>query len=147
MFNTLAVLTGLAMVVAAFGFHAAARRIGQTRVLPGFVALAIVLGGAGFVMGGLFPMPDPRHGGFGVGFALHLAPVLLAAALWKRRSLRSLSVYLLITAVLMAILLGIMMGIGGLVTRANVGLFQRAYALCLLPWIGVAGLWLRRVRD
>ena len=66
-------------------------------------------------------MPDPRHGGYGLGFAVHLAPLFLLA-----------------NVVYMTAMLLVMMGIGGLVTRANVGAFQRMYSLGTLPWIGIA---------
>lgn len=35
-------------------------------------------------------------------------------------------------------------GVGSLVTRANVGIFQRLYALSSFPWIGVASYVLAR---
>jgi hypothetical protein len=42
------------------------------------------------------------------------------------------------TNILMIGTIAIMMGVGGLVTRANVGLIQRISALTAFPWIGVA---------
>jgi hypothetical protein len=43
----------------------------------------------------------------------------------------------------MAAMLAVMMGVGHLVTRANVGLWQRANALSMFPWLGIAAwaLW------
>ena len=47
--------------------------------------------------------------------------------------------------VVSAALILVMFGVGGLVRRANVGLWQRAYSLSVIPWIGVvAGLLMRR---
>jgi hypothetical protein len=89
-------------------------------------------------------MPDERHGGYGLGLGIHVGPLLLALALWKHKPLAALTVYLIVTALLMIVLFAIMMGVGGLVTRANVGIWQRTYVLFMLPWIGVASFYLNR---
>jgi hypothetical membrane protein len=143
-FNAGVVLTGIATIAAGAGFFLALRRLTGKSLLAALVGLVVLLTGISFVMGGLFPMPDPRHGGFGLGLGVHLAPLLLALALWKRRNLRALNVYLLVTMVLMIAFFAIMMGVGSLVTRANVGIFQRVYALCNFPWIGIAAYALDR---
>ena len=82
-------------------------------------------------------MPDPRHGGFGLGMGIHLAPIFLALALRPVAGRRGLVRYLALTALLMVLFLLPMMGVGGLVTRENVGMFQRVYALMIFVWIGV----------
>jgi hypothetical membrane protein len=141
-FNTGVVLGGLACVVASFGFFRAVRALTGARVLGAVAALTLALFGIGFVLGGVFPMPDPRHAGFGLSFAIHLTPFLLAAALWRRQ--RGLSVYLLVSGALLLLGIAVMMGVGSLVTRANVGIFQRLYSLCIFPWIGVSAWTLAR---
>jgi len=93
-------------------------------------------------MGGLFPMPNPLHGGFGLGFAMVLAPLFLALALGGRGG--ALTVLLLGSFAFMIATMAVMMGVGHLVTRANVGLWQRLNALAMFPWLGVAGLALAR---
>ncbi len=143
-FNTGVSVTALAVVAAAVGFHFALRRLGARPLLTALFVLALALFGVGAVFGALFPMPDPRHGGYGLGMAINVAPLLLALALWKRRDLRALNVFLLVNCVVVTILFAIMMGAGQLVTRANVGAFQRAYALAGFPWIGIAAWVLRR---
>lgn len=45
---------------------------------------------------------------------------------------------------LLATMFAIMMGVGGLVTLDNVGVFQRTYSLTLFPWIGIAAWYLLR---
>ena len=102
--------------------------------------------GVSMFLGGFFPMPDPRHGGFGLGLAIDLAPFLLAAALWRRPSFRSLNVFLLANGLAMLAMLAIMMGVGAFVTRSNVGIYQRVNALTVFIWIGIAaGALLRHV--
>lgn len=143
-FNTGVVLTGLAAVASGFAVRAAVAALGGLRMLALASAICLALFGVSLVLGGLFPMPDPRHGGFGLGLAVHVAPFALAASLWRQAELRSLTRYLVANGIIMLVLFAIMMGVGALVTRSNVGLFQRAYALTIFPWIGVAGVALRR---
>jgi hypothetical membrane protein len=143
-FNTGIVLTGLAAAVASFGFFFGVRDLTGKSLLAALIGLSLLLMGFSTVMGGLFPMPDPRHGGYGLGMALHLTPLLLPIALWKRRRLRGLNIFLLVMFVVMLGFFAMMMGAGSVVTRANVGIFQRLYALTVFPWVGVAAYALRK---
>ena len=143
-FNTAILLLGVAGLVAAAGYFLGLRRLTGKTLLPALLGLILLLFGVSMVMGGLYPMPDERHGGFGLGMGVHLGPLLLALALRKRPHLRGLRVYLLITMVLMVVFFAIMMGVGQLVTRANVGIFQRVYALNLFPWIGIGAWFVKR---
>lgn len=147
LFNTGIILTGLAAMLAGLGFWLGLRGQTGNGLLPALCALCLVLFGISFVMGGTFPMPDERHGAFGIGLGVHVAPLLLAFALWKQQRLRALNIYLIVTALVMLTLFAIMMGVGGMVTRANVGLWQRTYAFFMLTWIGIASLYLNRHLD
>lgn len=144
LFNGGIVLMGVVCVASAFGFAAALGRVGARRGLAVAASVCLALFGVSMVMGGMFPMPDPRHGAFGLAFALVPAPLLMALALAGRARMGSLVAFLTVCFVLMAGVLAVMMGVGGLVTRANVGLWQRANALTMFPWIGVAAWALGR---
>lgn len=144
LFNTGIIAVGIASIAAGLGFFLALKRLTGALLVPGLLALCLVLFGVSFVMGGAFPMPDERHGGYGLGLGIHAGPVLLALALLKHKPVRAINLYLLVTALGLLILFAIMMGVGGLVTRANVGIWQRSYVLFMLPWIGVSGYYLNR---
>lgn len=146
-FNMGIMLCGVFGVVASFGFFHAVRRLGGNTLLAALTGLALLLFGIATFMGGKFPMPDERHGGYGLGLALQLAPLFLALALWRVRSLRGLCIFLLVVFVVMAFFIAVMFGVGGLVTRANVGLWQRGNALAGFPWIGIAAWYLRKALD
>jgi hypothetical protein len=90
-------------------------------------------------------MPDPLHNGFGLALAMHLVPLFILWAL-KGTSQGSLKALALGVFVVSAALILVMFDVGGLhlVRRANVGLWQRAYSLSAIPWIGIAGLMLMR---
>jgi hypothetical protein len=64
--------------------------------------------------------------------------MFLAAALWKRREMRFFNTYLSVTNILMVVAVAILMGAGGFVKDANVGLVRRIFALVSLPRMGVA---------
>ena len=143
-FNGGILLTGLASIAGAIGFGRAVALLGGHRPLGALAGLCLGLFGVSMLMGAAFPMPDPRHGAFGLGIAMQLAPFCLAAALRKVPETRNLRTFLIVVGLVMLILFAIMMGVGSLVRRSNVGLFQRAYALTIFPWVGVAGYALSR---
>lgn len=143
-FNTGIVTMGATCALAAFGLWLAARRAGGRPLLAALGGLCVFLFGVAMVMGGLFPMPNPLHGAFGLGLAVVPAPLLFALALRGRSGHGALVGVLVASFVLVAATMSVMMGVGGLVTRANVGLWQRANALAMFPWIGVAGAMLAR---
>lgn len=143
-FNTAVVLLGICGIAAGFGYTSALRRLTGKAALPILTGLFIGLFGVAMVMGGLFPMPDERHGAYGLGMAVQLAPLLLWLALRKHEGLRGLKVFLLVTFAVSLVMFAIMMGVGQMVTRANVGVFQRMYSLTTFPWIGIASYYLMR---
>jgi hypothetical membrane protein len=143
-FNRGIMLMGATCVLAALGFGAALRDVAGRRTLAIVAATCVALFGVGMFLGGMFPMPDPRHGGFGLALALVPAPLLMALAVRPAPRHRGLALFLVASFVLMAALLAVMMGVGGLVTRANVGLWQRANALTMFPWMGIAAWALLR---
>jgi len=143
-FNTGIMLCSVAGLLASVGFFYAIRRLGGNTLFAALTGLTLFLFGIATFMGVRFPMPDERHGGYGLGFAFQLAPLFLALALWRRRSLRGLCIFLLVIFAVMSFFIAVMMGAGSLVTRANVGLWQRGNALAGLPWIGIAAWRLRK---
>jgi hypothetical membrane protein len=146
LFNAGIILTALAVLASLPGFRAVLRALNANTAAGWLFLITLGAFGIGTLMGGLFPMPDPRHTGFGLGFAVHLAPALLAFALWRTPASQRLKVFLIATCVASLVMFAIMMGVGSLVRRANVGVFQRIYALTIIPWIGISAYALRRVQ-
>lgn len=144
LFNAGIMSMGVICILAAAGFGSALRRLGGRGALSRIAAVCVALFGVSMVMGGAFPMPNSLHGAFGLGFALVPAPVFMALALRSNSRLGGLRALLWASAALMLVALGIMMGVGHLVTRANVGIWQRINALAMFPWLGVSAWWLRR---
>ena len=143
-FNGGIIVMGIACVLAAVGFGQALYRVSARRVLSILAGVCVGLFGVGMLMGGLFPMPNPLHGGFGLAFAIVPAPALMALALLGIPGFARFRAVLWIGTAAMLTTLAIMMGVGQLVTRANVGVWQRVNALAMFPWLGVAAWWLLR---
>jgi hypothetical membrane protein len=147
-FNAGVIGSGLAAIVGAVALYRALRARGAGALVPALLALSIGLHGVGFLFGGWFPMPDERHGGFGLGLAVLAGPPLAAIALRRApSSLRWVAAALVVNTAAMWALFALMMGAGDLVTRANVGLFQRAFSLTMLPWLALLGGSLLRWQD
>lgn len=146
-FNIGIFVTGVAAILGGLGFYVALRSLAVGPMLAGLVALTVVLYGVGMLFGALFPMPDERHGGYGLGVAVQLSPWLMLIALRKVADLRALKMLLAVDAVANVVMFAIMMGAADLVTRANVGLFQRGYSLTVMPWMAIAAWSLLRVRG
>ena len=143
-FNTGVVMIGIAGLAAALGLYTELRGRGTGKALAGIVAALVALWGVSMVMGGMFPMPDPRHGGYGLGLGIYLVPPLLVFALRRDPDLARLRWFLVGSWVFMVVMFAIMMGVGQLVTRANVGAFQRVNALASFPWFAVVAWVLAR---
>jgi hypothetical membrane protein len=144
-FNSGAVLGGLAGVLGGIGVLRALRALGRGGVVSWLLALAIVANGIGFVFAGLFPMPDERHGGYGIGMISLLGPAFAAIALrGAPRGLRWVVPVLAVNAVAVLAMFAVMMGVGQLVTTGNVGAFQRLNSLTSIPWVGLVGWALLR---
>ena len=143
-FNSGIVAAGVGALLAGPGFAFALRRLGSDRLPAVLTGLTISLWGVAMVLGGSYPMPDPRHGGFGLGLWLLVAPLFLIWALRRAPDAGRLRVFLVAVFLAMTALFAVMMGVGGLVTRANVGLWQRGNALASIPWLGIVAYVMRR---
>ncbi|WP_374514591.1 DUF998 domain-containing protein [Brevundimonas sp.] len=142
LFNISIILAGASAIVAALTLPAAFRGLGARRVWSIVAAVALALWGASMIMGGLFPMPDERHAGFGLGLVAPLIPLLVLLALGPVKGSGAMRVLLAFIFLGSAAMLAIMFGVGGLVTQANVGLYQRLNSGVGIIWFAVLGLWL-----
>ena len=113
-------------------------------------AVVFVLAGMGLSLSTLYPWPDPRHMVINLGLGIQLAPLLLLWGLPARRDLPRLKIFLAATFVVMAALTLFTKHLifPGTVNPSNVGWWERAYAIVLVCWVGVAAWVLeRKLRD
>jgi len=81
-----------------------------------------------------------------LALGIQIAPLLLLWGLRERRDLHGLKIFLAVVFVAMAILTLFTkhLVMPGTVNDANVGWWERAYAVVLIGWAGVAALILER---
>jgi len=146
LFNAGVFTAGLMAAAAGAGFGLAMARLGGARVLGGLTALAFVLAAVGLSVSALYPWPDHRHLIINLGLGIQLAPLLLLAGLWRRGDLGGLKLFLAAVFLAMAVLTVLTKHLlfPALVNDANVGWWERAYAIVLVGWVGVAALVLQR---
>ena len=143
--NAGAILTGIAALVGSIGLLRALRRLGAHPIVARLTLLVVAGTGLSSLWAGIFPTPDPRHGGHPVFLvSMLLLPFLLTITLWKERNARPLKVYLIATITLLIAMVPIMSGSTSLDNRLYGGLVQRFFALTIFPPIAVCAFHLAR---
>lgn len=145
-FNIGVLAAGVMAGLAGVGFGLAIARLTGARIMGAFTAVVFLLAGYGLVSAALYPWPDPRHLAINLALGIQLAPLLLLWSLRSRRDLPRLKLFLAVAFVAMAILTVITkhLVMPGLVNDANVGWWERSYAVILVGWVAVAAYLLER---
>jgi hypothetical membrane protein len=144
--NSGAMLTGLAIVIGAFGIRGRLRVLGTPAAIAWVLFVALISAGAGGLWAGSFPLPDPRHNPRWIGAGTFLLPLLFAAAFWKSDRGGGTRRYLIANAIVFLLLIPVMAEVTGLPIQHYRGVMQRvAAAIVYLP-IGVVAAFLLRAR-
>lgn len=148
-FNYAIMAGGGCAVLASIGVFLALSRLSRGVVSATLAAVTLALWGVAMVMGGLYPMPDPRHNAYGLGLAIQLTPLFVLVGLLRYSKLSWLKTLSAIVFLVSAALLAVLMGAGQManipqlmVHKADVGVWQRAYAASIIPWIALMSLGL-----
>jgi hypothetical membrane protein len=144
LFNTGLALTGVAAIITAFGFLRAFQSLAANPIMAWLTSTAVALFGVSLLLGALFPLPDPRHGAYGLQKPILVGPLLFAATLWKCDKARLLKVLLLVINVALVATFLLIIGVGGLATRENGGIIQRIAILTVFPWLSIGAFFLLR---
>lgn len=145
-FNTGVLAAAVLAGLAGLGLGLSMLALTGARVLGLLTAVVFLLAGAGLGAAALYPWPDPRHLAINLALGIQLAPLLLLWGLRGRPDLKGLRLFLLAVFAAMAVLTVITKHLvfPGLVNDANVGWWERAYAIVLVGWVGVAAFLLER---
>lgn len=145
-FNAGVMIAGVMTGLAGFGFALAVVILTRSPVSAIVVGLLFVLAGTGLVISSLYAWPDPRHLAINLGLGIQLAPVALLIALRAQSRLLRLRRFLLTAFLLMGFLTVMTKHLifPGTVNDFNVGYWERAFAIVLVGWVGVAAYLLRR---
>lgn len=134
--------TGICALLAGVGLSLGLRQLGGNIVLAALAGLGMVLFGVAMTMSRLFPLPNPLHYGFGLFPAGLLAPLFGGLAFKGGGTARWI---VLLVFVLSAVVVALMMGVGGVVTEGNLGWFSRGVALTAFPAMALL-CWAVRAR-
>ena len=139
-FNGNVILCGLSALIGGVGLtHALSQLPGGSRNWAIAAGVSISLWGLAIIIAGLYPMPDDRHGAYGLALVGQFTPLFAWLALRKVDGLAGLKTFLLVIFIASFALFAIMMGVGGLVTRANVGIWQRVNSGLGIPYLAILG--------
>lgn len=147
-FNYGILAAGVCAIIGAVGVLIGMMRLGANILWAALTAICLVGFGVSFVYGGLYPMPNPLHGGPALPMGLSIGLAAVPAALFMflglsgRSDMGGLKTLLILSFLAMIALNLIMFNVGGfnLVSKSNVGLWQRGYGLAMIPWVGLACL-------
>ena len=140
LFNYNIIAGGLAAIAGSIGMALTLRDLSGRAGWAIAAGVCLAAWGVAMVMGGSFPMPDDRHGAYGLGLAGQLVPLFTILALRGVPDSGRLKLFLAVIFVASSAVLAIMFGVGELVTRANVGIWQRINSGLGIPWMAVLGI-------
>lgn len=148
LFNYGIIAAGGCAIIAALGVLIGMKSLGANILWALLAAVCLAAWGVSFVYGGLYPMPNPLHAGpvtvMGLGLGLMAIPAALFMflGLSGRSDMGGVKSLVILSFLAMIGLTLVMYNVGGfdLVSKANVGLWQRGLGLATIPWIGLACL-------
>lgn len=145
-FNVGVFAAGVMAALAGAGFGLAVHALTRARVAAFVIVAVFLLSGYGLIQAAIYVWPDPRHLAINLALGIQLAPLLLLWGLRRRADVPRLKLFLITAFVAMAVLTLVTKHLvfPGLVNSANVGWWERAYAVILVGWVGVAAFLLER---
>jgi hypothetical membrane protein len=149
-FNLGVLAAGTMAGLAGGGFGLAILGLTGARVAAALTAAVFALAGWGLAQAAIFPWPDPRHLAINLALGIQLAPLLLLWGLRPHDGVPRLKLFLGLVFAAMGVLTVLTkhLVLPHLVNDANVGWWERGYAIVLVGWVGVAAFALdRRLRG
>jgi hypothetical membrane protein len=149
-FNLGVLAAGIMAALAGGGFGLAMAALANARLAGLLTAAVFALAGEGLAQAAIFPWPDPRHLAINLALGIQLAPLLLLWGLRRHAGAGRLKLFLAMVFLAMGVLTVLTKHLVApqLVNDANVGWWERGYAILLVGWVGVTAFALdRRLRG
>lgn len=146
-FNVGLFLFATLYLFSALGFYQSILRITGKKVISVIVCISNILFSVSLFFAAIFPLPDLRHIGYGIGSFYDLTPLFLAVAFFKHPGARRIFFYQLIFFVLIMVMRSISYGMFGLINESNIGLIQRLYVSVLIIWFTPTVFWLIKYKE
>jgi hypothetical membrane protein len=145
-FNLGVLAAGVMAAFAGSGFGLAMAALTGARLAAALTAAVFALAGWGLAQASIFPWPDPRHLAINLALGIQLAPLLLLWGLRRHVGAPRLKLFLAAVFLAMGVLTVLTkhLALPHLVNDANVGWWERGYAIVLVGWVGVAAFALQR---
>jgi hypothetical membrane protein len=143
-FNVGAMATGLAAVVATFGFLRIFPLAKVQPILAWLTVIAVFCVGLSSLWAGIFPMPDPRHAANPFAIGLFVMPFVALATFWNQAKIRP---YLIASVALFVGLIPFMSGMIRIDRQALEGVLQRLLALAAFSPIGLSAYQLLKLHQ
>jgi glucans biosynthesis protein C len=149
-FNAGVFVAGVMAALAGVGFGLTIVALTRARLVGALTAVVFLLAGWGLTQSAIYHWPDKRHLAINLALGIQLAPLLLLWGLWTHPGAARLKGFLALVFVAMGVLTVLTkhLVLPTLVNDANVGWWERGYAIILVGWVGVAAFALqRRLRE
>ncbi len=136
-FNVALVVVGLSGLAGAAGLVSGLSNLQVGRTLSLATGLAPALPSVSLLISGLFPLPSPYHSSLVLLLIGILTPLLGALSLRKLADTTAVCVTLYLAFIAAVAVVGIILGIGNLISEDNVGLWIRIWAGVSFPAIAI----------
>ena len=135
-FNVSLVAVGVMGLFGSLGLSLGLRNLGVAGFLSLVCGIVPAMPSLSIVISGVFPLPSPYHSSFLLLIAGIFTPMVGSLALRNLPSTGPIRLTLLAAFAGTLVVLGILLGIGDLVTEDNLGLWFRIWAAVSLPAMG-----------
>ena len=143
-FGILLGTVGVLFVLSSVGFFDGVRTISGNLMLSIAIGVAVGAIGVGLIISAIFPLPDARHGGFGLARLFFLVPLLVAIATWKKTDLSSFKVFNLGSFIAMLASIPIFRFF---IENGQMGFGQRITVFIMYGWFTITSYYFLRFAD
>lgn len=146
LFNLSLLAVAVGGAAAGVGFAMAVPALGGGRIAGSIVGACFLAAAVGLICGVVFVYPNPWHNLIQLGLGIQIAPLALLWAIWRAEGMGLLRRFLLAAVGVMLTLTVLTKHLvwPTLVNSDNVGWWERAYAIVLVGWGGIAAVLIER---